>query len=425
MYEDLIHYIWKFRKLSQRALTTTANDALRILDYGTHNHFSGPDFFNAKVEIAGQLWAGNVEMHIKGSDWYRHQHHLDRKYNNVILHVVWNNDVPIFGSDNREIPTLELRHFISDTLLLNYNQLFNNLNNNFINCEKHIGRLDPFLLDNWLERLFFERLEKKSIEIGHLLKASENNWEQVLFLLLLKNFGLKINGASFMSIGKAIDFIVVQKTRGIPYQLESILFGMAGLLESEEIRDRYYLKLKSEYTYLKNKFNLDNSSVIFPEFFKLRPVNFPTIRLSQFATLYNKRHLFSLVIAANKRAELIKIFRLTTNDYWTSHFVFGKYSAPIIKRVTPKFIDLLLINTVVPIKFCYARHLGNDISDALLELIAEVRAERNSIVTAFQDLGVRASNAMNSQAILQLHNGYCVKNKCLQCAIGVQLLNGK
>ncbi len=425
MREELLHFIWKFRKLNCRELTTAANNTLRILDYGIHNLLSGPDFFNARVEIDGQQWAGNIEMHVKASDWYRHHHQEDKKYRNVILHVVWTNDVPVFGYDNKEIPTLELRHLISEKLLSNYNELFSNRNNSFINCEKEIGRLDKFILDNWLERLFIERLEYKSIEIQQLLQASENNWERTLFLLILKNFGLKINGASFMSIGKAIEFSVIQKTRLIPYQLESMLFGMAGLLEDDEVRDTYYLKLQREYLYLKNKFNLDPSSVIPPEFFKLRPVNFPTIRLSQFAALYKKRHFFSLVIAANSRAELIKLFQLSAHEYWTNHFVFGKQSSAVVKRLTPNFIDLLIINTIVPLKFCYARTFGNDNSEALFSLIAELDVERNSIISNFEQLGIQGSSAMTSQSLLQLYNRYCVNNKCLQCALGTQLLIGK
>lgn len=425
MREELLHFIWKFRKLKYKVLATSANDTLRILDYGTHNLFSGPDFFNARVEIAGQQWAGNIEMHVRASDWYRHQHQKDKKYKNVILHVVWTNDVPIFGADNKEIPTLELRHLISEKLLNNYHQLFNNRNDSFINCEKEIGRFDKFILDNWLERLFIERLEHKSTEIQLLLKAYENNWERILFLLILQNFGLKINGTSFMSIGKAIEFSVIQKTRLTPNQLESILFGMAGLLENEEVRDSYYLKLQREFLYLKKKFNLDSSSVIPPEFFKLRPANFPTIRLSQFATLYRKRHFFSLIIAANSRADLLKLFQVSSNEYWTNHFVFGKESSSTVKRLTPNFIDLLIINTIVPIKFYYAISLGNDNSDVLLSLITELGMEQNSIIANFEKLGIHGSNAMKSQGLLQLYNRYCVNNKCLQCALGTQLLIGK
>ena len=425
MREDLLHYIWKFRKLRTRGLTTSNKEALTVLDYGTHNHLSGPDFFNARVEIAGQQWAGNVEMHVRASDWYLHNHQQDKKYKNVILHVVWINDIPVFRQDNTAIPTLELRHIISEKLLATYYQLFNDRNKNFINCEKDIGQFDTFVMDNWLERLFFERLEQKSILIRHLLKASENNWEKILFLLLLRNFGLKINGEAFMSIGEAIDFSVIRKTRDVPYQLESLLFGMAGLLESDEIRDNYYLKLKAEYTYLKNKFKVDPSTVIHPEFFKLRPTNFPTIRLSQFAAVYGKKHLFSQIIEADSRVELLNIFQLTAHKYWNDHFVFGKLSAPMIKRITPDFIDLLLINSIIPLKFSYARYLGKDISDVLLRLITELKMERNSIVSNFGTLGIIGSNAMRSQALLQLYNGYCIKNKCLHCAVGAHLLNGK
>ncbi|MBT8184264.1 MAG: DUF2851 family protein, partial [Eudoraea sp.] len=388
MREDLLHYIWKFKKLKTKGLSTSNDEVIKIFDYGTHNHYSGPDFLNARIEIAGQQWAGNVEMHIKASDWYLHNHQHDQRYINVILHVVWINDVPVFRHDRTSIPTLELQHYISHELLRSYNHLFSKQRKNFINCEQDIGQLNSFILDKWLESLFFERLKQRSTEIEQLLKASGNNWERILFLLLLKNFGLKINAEAFMSLGKAIDFSVVLKTIGVSNQLESILFGMAGLLESDTIQDNYYTNLKNEYKYLKCKFNLENTAVLPVEFFKLRPVNFPTIRLSQFAAVYRKGQLFSKIIAADSREGLLQLFQVVANEYWIDHFVFGKRSSPTVKRMTTRFIDLLLINTILPIKFSYARYLGKDIDEALLDLFTEIKVEQNAIITNFRMLGV-------------------------------------
>ena len=424
MREDFLHYIWKFRKLSLAPLMTSEKMPLVILNYGAHNQLSGPDFINARVLIGGQQWAGNVEIHLKSSDWYLHNHQNDSRYENVVLHVVWKNDIPVFRRNGSVIPTLELYNFISEKLLFNYKRLLRT-KPCFINCERQLKQVNSFVLEHWLERLYIERLEQKSEEIGSLLKASDNNWERTLFLILLRSFGLKINGASFMSIGKAINFSTLLKTKGNPHQLESILFGLAGMLNSDDIKDTYYLSLQAEYRYLRKKFELDSCAVIPPDFFKLRPANFPTIRLAQFALVYAKPHLFSSVINARTREDFQNIFKLELNDYWKNHFVFGKSSARSPKRISDRFIDLITINTFIPLKFSYARYLGQEINETLLGLIREIKGERNSVIANFNRLGIASANAMKSQAVMQLYNGYCVKNKCLQCAVGIQLLNGK
>jgi hypothetical protein len=285
MREDLLHYIWKHKKLLSSDLLTTANEKITILDAGTHNHLSGPDFFNARIEIAKQLWAGNVEMHRKSSDWYLHSHMEDDRYQNVILHVVWEDDVPVYRSDNSTIPTLELKKFIRATVLGNYQKLFEKRRASFINCERDIGKMDPFLVSNWLDRLYIERLEDRSARILRLLGEMRDDWEQVFFLLLLKGFGSKINGETFLSLGKSLNFSVIRKLAGNPLHMESIFMGMGGLLGETGRPDPYLETLRVEYHYLKRKFNLDDSHVGKMDFFKLRPLNFPTIRLSQLAAL--------------------------------------------------------------------------------------------------------------------------------------------
>ena len=425
MREDLLHYIWKFGKLNTTKLLSTSEQKIVILHPGKHNLLSGPDFFNAKLEIDGQLWAGNVEMHLKASDWYAHGHEKDDKYNNVVLHVVWVYDVTIYRKDNTEIPCLELSNFISNNLLIAYQDLINGKQSNFINCERNIPSVNTFIIANWLERLYFERLEKRSAEINRLLLTTIGDWEHLLFVLLLKNFGLKINANSFYSLGRAIDFKVVKSTRNDPLQLESVLFGMAGLLAAPEIKDAYFLRMKKEYAYLKRKFKLDATGVLKPEFFKLRPINFPTIRLAQFASLYRKQNLFSKIIKAGKRDDFTELFNVTASSYWDSHYSFGKTSSVRPKKISAKFIDLLLINTIIPLKFCYARHMGQEVNEEIIKLITDLKSENNSIINGFNKLGICSGNAMESQAVLQLYSSFCTKNKCLECAIGSQLLHGK
>ncbi|SDE86646.1 Protein of unknown function [Pricia antarctica] len=423
MKEDLLHFIWKYKKLQLDDLLGTRNEPIGIFDTGTHNHLAGPDFFNARVHIDGQLWAGNVEIHLKSSDWYAHHHEKDTNYNNVILHVVWEDDASVFRSDNSEIPTLELKNYIPQGVLDAYQKLFDKNGVQFINCEKNIGDVDTFLFENWLERLYFERLERKSKWVFTLLESSKNDWEQVLFAMLLKNFGLKINGASFLSLAQALDFSTVRKLQSSTLALESVFYGMSHLLDSKEILDDYYIRLKEEYFHLKNKFGLEQRSVQKPEFFKLRPPNFPTIRLSQLANLYTKRqNLFSRVIHASQLVELYEIFEVSASGYWNEHFTFGKTSKKSSKRLTKSFIDLLIINTLLPLKFCYARHQGKDANEDILQIISQIQKEENSIITNFKHQGLSIANAKESQAILQLYNEYCTQNKCLQCAVGNSLL---
>lgn len=425
MKEDLLHFIWKYKKLQLVDLVTSKNEPVVIHDAGSHNQLAGPDFFNAKIDIDGQLWAGNVEMHIKSSDWYAHNHELDPNYNNVILHVVWEHDAAVYRSDNTLIPTLILKNFVSPKLLGNYQNLLDKQAITFINCENDVAQVNQFIIDNWLERLYFERLEQKAIWVEQLLLETKNDWEGVLFSMLLKNFGLKINAKAFLSLGNAIDFSVVRKVKSNIQQLESVFFGMLHLLEEDDIVDEYYLQLKKEFKYLKNKFDLNPEGVQKPEFFRLRPSNFPTIRLSQLANLYNKHQgLFGKVMEASGPEDLYRIFNVSSSVYWNNHYTFGQESKKSTKKLTRKFIDLLIINTILPLKFCYAKYLAKDSNEDIIGIISKIKKEENSISKNFTKHGVHLNTSKDSQAVLQLYNEYCTKNKCLQCAVGNDLLSG-
>lgn len=406
-------------------MVTSKNELVSIVDVGIHNHHAGPDFFNSKINIHGQLWAGNVELHIKSSDWYAHRHEEDANYDNVILHVVWEDDTSVFRKDGSEIPTLELKKYIPQELLLAYQNLFDKREKIFINCEKDIDTIDSFIFQNWLERLYFERLERKSDLVLDLLKQSNNDWEKVMFTMLLKNFGLKINGDSFFSIANTLDFSIVRKIQNNSLQFESILYGLAGFLEDDTVVDSYYLELKREYGFLSNKFDIQEDSIQKPEFFKLRPPNFPTIRLSQLASLYSKhQNIFSKIIDATDLKEIYEVFNVSTSEYWNNHFTFGKVSKKSSKKLTKKFIDLLVVNTLLPLKFCYAKHIGKEVNEEIIAIVSKIKKEENAIISNFQTIGAKAINAKDSQAMLQLYNEYCTQNKCLQCIVGSSLLEG-
>ncbi|MCL5129959.1 DUF2851 family protein [Algibacter sp. L4_22] len=421
MQEDFLHYIWKFKKFQTQNLKTEIGETVTVSSVGQHNFNSGPDFFNAKLTIGEQLWAGNVEIHIKSSDWYLHNHEQDPAYDGVILHVVWEHDTEIFRKDNTPIPTLVLRDYVDFTLLSNYKKLFAN-QNTWINCENNFAITDEFVLTNWLERLYFERLERKAETIDALLQESKNDWEAVLFKMLAKNFGLKVNGDAFLSLAQSIDFSVVRKTQSNLQSLEALLFGQANLL-SESVEDAYFISLYKEHEFLKQKFQLKENQVLPLQFFRLRPPNFPTIRLSQLANLYYEhQNLFSKVIELDKLEDFYKLFNVSTSDFWKTHYTFKKVSKSSVKVITKSFTDLLLINTILPLKFCYAKQKGQDVDVSILKMASKINSEKNSIVDAFNQLKKVSKSAFQSQSLIQLKTEYCDKNKCLQCAVGNSLL---
>lgn len=422
MSENFLHYLWQYKKFESLQLTSSEDLQIELIDVGRHNLNSGPDFLNARLKIDGQLWAGNIELHLKSSYWYRHDHHYDKNYDNVILHVVWEHDQEVIRRDNSIIPTLELRRYVDATLLRNYYALFNH-DKNWINCEKDFSSVADFVLANWMERLYFERLERKVKEIEGFLKSTQNNWEAVLFKLLCKSFGSSINGEAFLSIANSFEFNLIMKLKDHPIQLEALLFGQARLLDSAH-KTNYFFDLKNEYQFLKRKFKLSNEQNISVKFFRLRPINFPTIRLSQLAQLYhNKTGLFSAIIELWSLDEFYRLFSVSASWFWNDHFNFDKASVHCEKKISKAFIDIIMINTIIPIKFSYARFQGQKIDRPITDLIRSIKMEKNGISSKFIALKEFTNGALESQAMLQLKNEYCDKNKCLQCAIGNALLN--
>jgi hypothetical protein len=420
MKEDFLHYLWKYKKLDLSNLKTTQNEEITILNSGQYLQKEGPDFFNAQLIIGKQKWAGNIEIHLKSSDWYVHQHEKDDNYNNVILHVVWQHDAPIYRIDNTEIPVLELQNIVNKQLISQYNDLITP--KSWIFCEKQISTIDDFVLKNWQERLFLERLERKSQTVNELLAQSQNDWESVLFYMLAKNFGLNTNGETFLKIAQSISFQIIRKEAVNVTYIESLLFGQANLFPAE-IEDNYVKELQSWYDYLVLKYKIKKIIVAPPQFFKHRPDNFPTIRLAQLAMLYYKqRNLFSQIIEAKSIAQLYQIFDVSVSDYWKTHYNFEKPSPKKEKSISISFINLLIINTIIPLKFAYANSLGKENSEELISLIASIPAEKNTIIEKFSHFGLASKNAFQSQALLQLKNEYCNNKKCLQCAIGIQLI---
>jgi hypothetical protein len=425
MKEDFLHYIWKFAKFNSQQLLTSANENLEIIRLGTHNQDeSGPDFFNAQIEIDGQIWAGNVEIHIKSSDWYAHGHEKDDAYQNVILHVVWEHDMDIYRTDQTVIPTLILKDYAEISAEKNYHQLMQN-QLKWINCEADFNSFSELKLKSWLERVFVERLEEKSSIIQQMLVKSKNNWDEVLFLMLAKNFGLKINGEAFLTLARSIPFQVLQKCAQSELQLEALLFGQAHLLEKKDIQNGYFLQLQKEYVYLKQKFQLKNKAVLPVQFYGARPTNFPSIRLAQLASLYHlNKHLFSNLMQAKSRTEIAKVFSIQLGTFWQTHYTFEKESKPRKKQLSASFIDLLIINTVVPVQFSFAKFTNNiELESLSVSMLSKLPNEKNTRVEKYNSLRKNtATNAMESQALLQLKKQYCDQHKCLKCNLGIELL---
>lgn len=417
MQESFLHYIWQFKKFNTAHLRTTAGEAISLLNNGQPNLNGGPDFFNAQLKIDEQTWAGNVEIHIKSSDWYVHNHEVDAAYDNVILHVVYEHDTNIFRKDNSIIPTLELKDLIHKNVFHNYQRLLMTPKK-WINCESDFADVDDFVIANWLERLYIERLERKSRAIEVLLSATNNDWEGVLFKLLAKNFGLKVNGDAFLSMARSFDFSTLRKIQTQPLQMEALFYGQAGLLD-KNIENAYYLSLVKEYQFLRQKFRLSNDEVIPLQFFRLRPPNFPTIRLSQLAMLYHQHpNLFTKLMAAKTVEDLYRLFQVSTSKFWQTHFTFEKTSKASKKTLTKSFVDLLLINTILPLRFCYLQHQGKHSSESSLLLAQTIASEQNAIINAFNNLKPISNSALTSQALIQLKTEYCDKNRCMSCAVG-------
>ncbi|PKB15807.1 DUF2851 family protein [Flavobacterium sp. 5] len=420
MKEDFLHYLWKFKKFDTLNLKTYNKEEIIISNVGQYLELAGPDFFNAQITIANQKWAGNVEIHVKSSDWYVHNHEKDAGYENVILHVVWEHDSEIFRSDNSEIPVLELKNYVSSSILGNYQKLLTP--KSWIFCEKQLIEIPEFTLHNWQERLFFERLERKSKPILELLEATNNDWETALFCLLAKNFGLNTNGETFLKIAQSIPFSVIRKECFEVENLEALLFGAAGLLDTDK-EDAYFKDLKFRYFYLLHKYQIEKSFIEPVQFFKHRPDNFPTIRLSQLANLFHKQqNLFSKISNLKRVEDIYEVFNVSVTSYWETHYQFDKESPKKKKQLSKSFMDLLILNTVIPLQFAYAKSQGKEDSEDLITILNDVEAENNSIVEKFNSFGIKARNAFQTQSLLQLKNEYCNKNKCLDCAIGIELI---
>ncbi len=416
MTEKLLQYIWQFQYFNTRNLQTTASESLQVIRSGQYNTNQGPDFLDARIKIGSTIWAGSVELHVRTSDWVLHKHSGDANYNNVILHVVWQNDSIIA----LPFPTLELQPLVSTVLLSKYEELMQSAQ--FIPCQQHIATVPELVISAWKERLLVERLQQRSQYIAALLAENRCHWEEAFWWMLAKNLGIRINADSFEKIARSIPLTVLAKHRNQLMQVEALLMGQAGLLDKNFTED-YPNSLRREYIFLQKKYQLKKAHA--PLYFlRMRPANFPTVRLAQLAMLVHRSiHLFTAIKEAGAVNDIEKLLAVTASEYWDHHYSFDEASAFKQKSLGRQMIQNILINTVVPVLYACGQVNSNEMfKQKALCWLEEITAEENNITKGFDVLRLSSKTAYDSQALLQLKNEYCNYKQCLQCAIGNRIL---
>jgi len=419
MNEEFLSFLWKY-KLYESGNLFWEGEKIEVIHPGDHNIDSGPDFFNARIKIGDTIWVGNAEIHVKASDWNRHNHDQNSAFDNVVLHITYENDIPVYTSKGLKVPAIELRfdhHYIE-----NYNFLMTD--QKWIACSDQLKKTDPFIIFSWLSKIGIERLESRIEPIKENLAETTNNWEEAFYRQMTRSFGFHINSYPFESLAKATPYIIIKKYAHDLIQLEALLFGQAGFLINDYSDDIYYNKLKTEYEFLKTKHSLRPMDIHLWKFMRLRPGNFPTIRIAQLAALiHHNPSLFSLLFDNEKLSSLYQILICKLSDYWNTHFTFGKVSKYSPKALGVESAKIIAINTVVPFFFVYGKMMNTiDIQDRAMKYLELIDPEENSEIRNWKMMGIIPQNAFDSQALLHLKAHYCTKRRCLECGIGSRII---
>jgi len=419
MSEDFLHFIWKAR-LFPRRLQTVDGQPVEVLDTGRYNTDAGPDFFNARIRIGDTVWAGNVEMHVRASDWDAHGHQHDTAYRTTILHVVFDADRP---AATGPIPVVALQGSVSHDMLTRYRYL--NKTKAAIPCSPLLSSVRRIVADKWLERVLVERLEARTAVAERLVSLNQSGWEETFYQLLARNFGFRLNADPFEQLARSLPLRTIQKQKDNLTQVEAMLFGTAGLLEGL-FRDAYPVALQDEYRFLRNKYGLDPMPAHRWKFARSRPTNFPTVRIAQFAMLLHRReHLLGTVLDTETTESLRTLFGIAPSEYWIGHYRFDTASRKIEKNLGRSSIDNILINTVAPFLFHYGRAKHKPaLCDRALSLLTALPPEDNTVTRQWKRNGLTAGNAFESQALLELKKNYCNGRQCLRCGIGTDILRG-
>lgn len=420
--EELVHFIWQFRFFDQFDLYTQAGEKVSILDVGLPNSNAGPDFLYARLRIAEQEWHGHVEIHVDAKDWGRHSHHEDSAYNNVVLHVVWNGYGLFLREDGTSIPTLQIGERVDSNLLDKYRALKES--KLWIPCQNQLKDVNTLVKTQLLQRQLVERLGYKYSLVYDLLNETAHDWEHVLFALVCRSFGMKVNAESFMDLGKILEHVLFRKYQCDLMKLEAMVFGQAGLLHSAH-EDSYVKELRNEYAYLKKIHKLRELKPIVWRFMRMRPYNFPTFRIAQFVSLYSaKPSLFADVLFAEDIKTVYSFFEgINVSSYWSDHFIFGNKTSVHSTRISLPFVDHLLINAFIPTMFAYGKYIHDTkLQDKAIAWLETIAAEKNNITNRFFELGMPIRSSADSQAVLHLKKHGCDKKRCLECSVGLFLL---
>lgn len=417
--ERLLHYVWKYKLYTATPLITTEGRPVQVIDPGMQNTDAGPDFFNAKIKIDGTLWVGSVEIHDKSSDWLLHHHDTDKAYDCVILHIIGFNDFQPVRTNGNPIPQMLLT--VPENILRSIDWLL--YREAALPCLDHITGIAPLHIACWMEALLSERLERKTHDIFLLLDAYQADWNEVFYITLTRNFGFGVNNDAFERLAKSLPLRCIQKQRSSQSQIEAMLFGQAGML-AEENDDHYYRLLQREYDFLRHKFGLSPMEDFVFKNLRTRPLNFPYLKVAQLAALWVRHDtLFSAILEAGSTGEIKKYFRIPPSGYWETHYHFRYASPRKEKTIGENALNILLINTVVPMLFAYGLHNKRpEYCERATRLLESIPPEKNTIVSTFCNAGITVRHAGDSQALIQLKREYCEKKKCLYCRIGFRML---
>ncbi len=423
MHEGFICYIWQFQYFNKKELKTSAGEKVEIFKPGISNTHAGPDFSNAKVKIDGIDWVGSVEIHLKSSGWMEHRHDLDPAYENVVLHVVWQNDKPVYRSDKTLLPTLELKDRVEESLTMQYRKL---VNTSFsIPCKKSFPQVEEVVKRSMLDRTLMQRLELKAAWVLKILSQHHGDWQQTAFILLARNFGFKVNSDPFFQLAQSLSYKMLLKHTDKPVQIESFFFGQAGFLDNA-VGDEYYLLLRREYNLLSQKYSLSAKKLKRSQwrFLRLRPANFPTVRLAQFAALLvQEKNVLSGIFEIADTPSLRDLFSVCQSEYWQSHYQFNRKSNQEVAGLGDSSIDNILINSVAPLLVAYGKYNDQQtVIDRAVEMLHAIPSEINTITKSWEELGYAARTAFDSQAMIELYNHYCQRRNCLNCTVGASLL---
>lgn len=422
MNESFLHYLWQYQYFDKTELLTTSGETVQVFNAGSRNPDAGPDFLEARLQVGGLQWIGSVEIHIDASGWYLHEHDRDESYDSVVLHVVWHNDSPVFRRDGSPMPTLEIAQRVDANLLVRFRELSNSIEE--IPCSPSLPHVKPIVILNTLDRMLTQRLEERGRFVKEFLTRNRGDWEETTYQLLARNFGFRLNADPFLQLARALPLKTLMKHRDHPEQLEAMLFGVAGFLDDDH-EDAYYRLLQREFNLLRQKYRLDHKAMNKTQwkFLRLRPANFPTLRIAQFAAFFARHSTLLPLFLAADGEEIQQAFRCNPSPYWNEHYNFRRKSTKKEATMGDDSVANLIVNTVVPVLAAYALSRDDQrLMEKAIRILHQMPAESNRVIKKWNTHQIACADAFDSQALLELYNNFCTRHRCLDCNIGASLV---